>query len=102
MKKNIIAVIGDANIEDDTKKQEVSFELGKLIIDNGFILATGGLGGVMEYASRGARASEKYNEYSIIGVLPNYTTEYANQYVDIAIPTGFGLARNFILISRSL
>jgi len=97
--KQIIAVIGNANIDNDVEKQVLSFELGKLIIDSGYILATGGLGGVMEYASKGARASKHYTSNSIIGVLPDYTTENANKYIDIAMPTGLGLARNLILIS---
>lgn len=97
--KQIIAVIGNANIENDIDKQKTSFELGKLIIDNGYILATGGLGGVMEYASKGAKSSKKYTENSIIGVLPDYHSENANQYIDIAFPTGLGLGRNLMLIS---
>ena len=101
MPRLIIAVIGNSNIENDVKKQKISFELGKLIIDNGFILATGGLGGVMEYASKGAKTSGKYTENSIIGVLPDYNSDNANKYIDIAIPTGFGLARNIMLISMA-
>ncbi len=99
--KQIIAVIGNANIEDDIEKQKISFDLGRLIIDNGFILATGGMGGVMEYASKGARKSKNYTENSIIGILPNYNSDDANNYIDIAIPTGLGLARNLMLISMS-
>ncbi|WP_324170852.1 TIGR00725 family protein [Sulfurimonas sp.] len=101
MRKKIIAVIGNANIENDMEKQKISFDLGKLIIDNGFVLATGGFDGVMEYASKGARKSKKYTENSIIGILPDYNSDNANKYIDIAIPTGFGLARNLILISMS-
>ncbi len=101
MTKLIIAVIGNANIENDIEKQKVSFELGKLIIDNGFVLATGGLGGVMEYASKGAKTSNNYAENSIIGVLPNYDSGDANKYIDIAIPTGLGLGRNLMLISMA-
>jgi len=101
MPKQIIAVIGNANIENDIEKQKISFELGRLIIDNGFILATGGFGGVMEYTSKGARKSKSYTENSIIGVLPDYNSDNANKYIDIAIPTGFGLARNLMLISMS-
>ncbi len=99
--KQIIAVIGNANIENDIEKQKISYELGKLIIDNGYILATGGLGGVMEYASKGAKKSKEYTENSIIGILPDYHSDNANKYIDIAIPTGFGLARNLMLISMS-
>lgn len=99
--KQVIAVIGNANIENNIEKQKISFELGKLVIDNGFVLATGGFGGVMEYASKGARKSKNYTENSIIGVLPDYNSDNANKYIDIAIPTGIGLARNLMLISMS-
>ncbi len=97
--KKIIAVIGNANIDSDIEKQKISFELGKLIIDHGYVLATGGLGGVMEYASKGAKHSKNYTQNSIIGVLPDYSSDNANPYVDIPIPTGLGLARNLVLIS---
>ena len=99
--KQIIAIIGNANIENDIEKQKISYELGKLIIDSGYILATGGLGGVMEFASKGAQSSKKYTENSIIGVLPDYHSENANQFIDIAFPTGLGLGRNLMLISLS-
>ena len=79
----IIAIIGNANIDSDIEKQKISFELGRLIIDNGFILATGGFGGVMEYASKGARNSKNYTKNSIIGVLPDYNSDNANKYIDI-------------------
>lgn len=103
MSKQIIAIIGNADIENDIEKQEISYELGRLIIDNGFALATGGLGGVMEYASKGAKLSKNYNKNSnsIIGILPDYDSESSNEHIDIAIPTGVGLARNLILISMA-
>ena len=97
--KKIIAVVGNANIDNDVAKQKISFELGKLLIDNNFTLATGGFGGVMEFASKGGRASKKYFPNSIIGVLPDYHTDNANQYIDLAIPSGIGLSRNLILVS---
>jgi len=99
--KNIIAVIGNANIDNDIEKQNFAFQIGKSIIDSGYILATGGLGGVMEFASKGAKSSKSYTQNSIIGILPDYHTENANEYVDLPISTGLGLTRNLILISLS-
>lgn len=99
--KPIIAVIGNANIDNDFEKQAIAFNIGKNIIDNGFILATGGLGGVMEYASKGAKESKKYSGNSIIGVLPDYHSENANEFIDLPISTGFGISRNLILISMA-
>jgi len=98
-KRRIIGVIGDASVEENEKKKEFAFQLGKLIIDNDYILATGGMGGIMEKASLGARDSSNYQEGKVIGVLPDYSTENMNEYVDTAIPTGMGLGRNIILPS---
>ncbi|MCK4613820.1 MAG: TIGR00725 family protein [Thermoplasmata archaeon] len=98
-RKKIIGVIGDANLKGDQNKGQLAFDMGKLIIDNGYRLATGGLGGVMEFASEGARSSENYKDGLILGVLPSYDESTANDTIDIAIPTGMGLARNVILTS---
>ena len=65
--KKIVAVIGDANIDDDPTKQTLAFETGRLLIESGYILASGGFGGVMEHASRGAKAASNYTQGSIIG-----------------------------------
>lgn len=100
--KKIISVIGYANI--DTLPKEIyslAYDLGKSIIDKGYILANGGLGGVMKAVSKGARYSANYKENSIIGVLPNYNKDIANDYVDIALPIGFDVGRNISLISIS-
>lgn len=99
MSRRIIGIIGNANLRDNKEKEEFALEIGKLVVDNNFILATGGLGGVMEAASRGARNSKNYTEGSIIGVIPDYDKSIANQFIDILIPTGMGLARNIILTS---
>ena len=78
-----------------------AFELGKLIAGQGWVLLTGGRSaGVMEAASRGARAGGGLT----IGILPTADTEGASEFVDILIITGIGQARNNInaLSSRIL
>ena len=57
------------------------------------MLICGGLTGVMEHAARGARAAGGLT----IGLLPGDDPAEANQYVDLAIATGLGDARNAIL-----
>ena len=99
-KLKIVAVIGNANIDDSIQKQELAFEIGKMIIDNGYLLVTGGMGGVMEYASKGAQSSKSYSGGSIMAFLP-HSKDQANSFIDIAIPTGLGLGRNNILISSA-
>ncbi len=36
-----------------------------------------------------------------IGILPSYDKKDANSYVDIAIPTGIGLARNVLVVKSA-
>lgn len=55
MNRKIIAVIGGS--ETTEKNLKTAEEVGSLIAKNGAILITGGLGGVMEAASRGAKKS---------------------------------------------
>ena len=57
------------------------------------MLICGGLTGVMEHAARGAQAAGGLT----IGLLPGDDTRDANEYIDIAIATGLGHARNAIL-----
>ena len=97
----IIAIAGAANIDGDATTQQLAFECGKLVVENGYQLATGGLGGVMEHASRGGRAAANHTHGSIIGVLPGSDPATANQYVDTAIPTGMGEGRNLLLVSMA-
>lgn len=92
-----IAVIGDANLQENSEKYILAEKLGRSLIDHGFRVITGGLGGIMEAASKGARSSSKYQHGDIIGVLPGNDPCEANPYVDICIPTGLDLARNIII-----
>lgn len=89
--KTIIAVIGGA--ETSQKNLEIAEEVGALLAKNGAILITGGLGGVMEAASRGAKQAGGL----VIGILPGTDKRLANEYVDIPIVTGMNQARNIII-----
>jgi len=55
-------------------------------------LITGGLGGVMEAASKGANDQGGL----VVGIIPQNEKSYANPYCDVVIPTGMGHIRNFI------
>ncbi len=54
----------------------------------------GGLGGVMEAACRGAKEAGG----TTIGILPGTDRAAANRFVDFAIPTGLGEARNALVV----
>jgi uncharacterized protein (TIGR00725 family) len=58
------------------------------------MVVTGGLGGVMEAACRGAHEAGG----TTIGILPGTERSDANPFVDVAIPTGMGEARNALVV----
>ena len=97
--KKIIAVCGNASCPEGTINYELAYSAGKAIIDHGYRLQCGGLRGVMLAACKGARSSKNYTEGDIIGIIPSFDPTTANQYVDIAIPTGLDLYRNVIVAS---
>jgi uncharacterized protein (TIGR00725 family) len=89
--KKIIAVIGGS--EPDEKSLKIAEEVGSLIAQKGAVLITGGMGGVMNAASRGAKNANGL----VIGILPTDNKAHANPYIDIPIVTGMSEARNIII-----
>jgi uncharacterized protein (TIGR00725 family) len=93
--KTIIAVSGGREAEAPVLND--AYRLGKEIALRGWALVTGGGGGVMEAASRGAAE----NGGTVVGILPNERSNplpgYPNRYVAIPIYTGMSDARNVIL-----
>lgn len=89
----MISVCGPNDASDTELKQ--AFETGRLIAESGHALVCGGRGGVMEQAAAGARSAGG----ATIGILPSYDASEANGYIDHAIPTGLGHARNAIVVA---
>ena len=89
--KKIIAVIGGRRIEKALLAE--AEEVGRLVARRGAILACGGLGGVMEAASKGAQSEGGLT----VGILPHDNPDHANQHIDIPIATGLGIGRNVII-----
>jgi uncharacterized protein (TIGR00725 family) len=89
--KTIIAVIGgrDAGSElfDEARRA------GRLLARAGVMVLTGGLEGIMEAASRGAKEEGGLT----VGVLPGDQRGGANPHVDVPIATGLGIGRNVII-----
>jgi uncharacterized protein (TIGR00725 family) len=92
--KKIIAVIGGRRTEKPLLRE--AEEAGRLIAQKGAILLCGGLGGVMEAASKGAKSGGGIT----VGILPQNDSKDANSYIDIPLATGLGIGRNMI-IARS-
>jgi uncharacterized protein (TIGR00725 family) len=70
--------------------------VGRELGARGAVLVCGGLGGVMEAACRGAKEAGG----TTVGILPGTDRAAANPYVDVAIPSGLGEARN-ALVART-
>jgi uncharacterized protein (TIGR00725 family) len=89
-----IAVVG-SGVGDESVK-ELAKEVGREIAKAGAVLVTGGLGGVMESASSGAKEAGG----TTIGIIPGTDKNDANPHVDYVVVTGMGHARN-VLVVRS-
>jgi len=87
-----ISVIGGEHCSKEI--YQLAEEVGRRIAKMGAILVTGGRGGVMEAASKGAKEAGGVT----IGILPSDNREEANKYLDYAIVTGIGYARNVLVI----
>lgn len=89
--KITISVIGGSSI--NSKAEVLAEQVGRMIAELGCILVCGGLGGAMEAAAKGAKKAGGIT----VGILPGKEKEDANQYIDIALPTSIGYARNTIV-----
>ena len=65
-------------------------EVGRLLAERGCTVVTGGLGEVMAAAARGAKSAGG----TTIGILPGESRAEANEWIDHAVVTGIGHARN--------
>jgi uncharacterized protein (TIGR00725 family) len=88
-----IAVIGPGE-SDDPAILAAAHAVGTALARAGCVLVCGGLGGVMEAACRGAKQAGG----ATLGLLPGMDRTAANPYIDIAVPTGLGEARNALVV----
>lgn len=91
-RKPVIAVIGAGKCS--KKLRDMAAEIGRYVAENGGVVLCGGLGGVMEGAARGAKEAGG----TTIGIIPSENKADANQFIDYVIPTGFGQARNVLVV----
>ncbi|MFH1338693.1 MAG: TIGR00725 family protein [Candidatus Omnitrophota bacterium] len=95
MRKKIVSVIGGRSCS--KKVEQLAQNLGKNLAKVVDILVTGGLGGTMKAVCKGFKSEGGLT----IGIIPGYDKDEANEYVDIAIPTGLGLARNVLVVKSA-
>jgi uncharacterized protein (TIGR00725 family) len=85
-----VSVIGSGE-ENEARAEEV----GRLLAGRGCTVVTGGLGEVMAAVARGAKEAGG----TTIGVLPGERLADANEWVDYAVATGIGHARNLAVVA---
>jgi uncharacterized protein (TIGR00725 family) len=68
--------------------------VGRLLGSRGAVVVTGGLGGVMAAACRGASSVGGLT----VGLLPGLDRAAANEWVSVAVPTGLGELRNGLVV----
>jgi uncharacterized protein (TIGR00725 family) len=88
-----VAVIGKGTRDDELGP--LAEEVGRRIGEAGAVLVCGGMSGVMEAASRGARSAGG----DVIGIVPSEDPAGANPYVTHAVATGIGHARNLAVVA---
>lgn len=90
--RKTVSIIGDSEASED--EMRFAERLGEELAKRGYVIVCGGRTGIMEAVAKGAKKAGGLT----IGILPSTRKSEANKYIDIAIPTGLGWARNVIVI----
>ncbi len=92
IKKTQILIVGNNENGSTPELEKIAYETGIEVAKSGAVLISGGLGGVMKAASHGAKDGGGLT----VGIIPQNDASFANEYCDIVIPSGIGLARDFL------
>lgn len=87
-----VAVVGPTDAGESGLRD--AHEVGRLVALAGAVVVTGGLGGVMAAASRGAVEAGGLT----VGLLPGTDRHAGNPYLSVALPTGLGELRNGLIV----
>jgi uncharacterized protein (TIGR00725 family) len=90
--KLYIGVIGERQCTEEIAR--IAETVGRLVAEKGAVLVCGGMGGVMEAASRGAMLAKGV----VLGILPGLSRREGNPYLTYSIVTDMGEGRNIILV----
>ncbi len=96
MSRPLVAVIGSGHAGRALARH--AHDVGAAVAASGAGLICGGLGGVMAAACEGAATVPPDRRGPIVGVLPGEDARDANPHVEVALPTGLGVARNVLLV----
>jgi len=88
----LVAVVGPGDAKGEI--YDLARAVGRGLAEHGFVVVTGGLGGVMEAAARGAVEADG----RAVGILPGEDSGQGNKYLTTALPTGLGEYRNALVV----
>ena len=91
-KKIQILIVGNNENGSNPELEKIAYEAGMEVAKSKSVLISGGLGGVMKASCHGAKDAGGLT----IGIIPQSDASFANEYCDIVIPSGIGLARDFL------
>jgi len=92
MRRPQILVVGYNKDTCDERAWRLAYEVGREVARRGAVLVTGGLGGVMEAASKGAFETGGLT----VSIIPQKDVREANPYSTVVVATGISHLRNFI------
>jgi hypothetical protein len=92
--KKLISVCGSDGSDEKLTSYtlDVAEKVGVLVAQRGGVIICGGREGIMQAVCRGAKKEGGIT----VGIMP-YEKNEANEFIDIAIPTGLGNVRNFLV-----
>jgi uncharacterized protein (TIGR00725 family) len=90
-----VSVVGPRDA--DVAEEREAYEVGAGLARAGIIVITGGLGGVMAAACRGAVEAGGQT----LGLLPGEDPASANPWLTAVLPTGLGEARDVLVVRAS-
>jgi uncharacterized protein (TIGR00725 family) len=91
-----VSVIGASSCTAD--EEAFAEGLGNRLAKAGIVTLTGGRGGVMAAASKGAASAGGLT----VGFLPGSDVSKANEWVRVALPTGLGELRNALVVRAGM
>ncbi len=90
-----IAVIGSGTCPQGSELARLAEEVGRRLAEADAAVVCGGLGGVMEAASRGASEAGG----TVIGIIPSDSVDDANPHCTYVVASGIGYARNLAVVA---
>ncbi len=92
VKRIQVLVVGYGDHLCTRKVERMAYQVDKALAEKGCVLLTGGLGGVMRAASKGARGAGGIT----VSIVPGGSVSEANEFSDIVVATTIGIARDFV------